>query len=255
MNKIYLMRSTVSIFIFFMATLNSVKADSNFAISNLNAFSFFETSSEPLIVDGITSAYKLGAVGAEINVLLSKNINITGALGFGYAPNQSISYSDANFNGNIQSVYTKIGIVYHLTDLPKRTSVDLLIEAENREVKGDNLTGFRRGTALTGKVSSGLNTTNLMMKATQNLFGPHLTSSIGLGLSKWEFNGTGHAWTPTAMEIEKNANGNGIDPFAEVMLAIKGERYSYLFKLRRNKISADNTVYIDQLQFQISKSF
>ena len=55
--------------------------------------------------------------------------------------------------------------------------------------------------------------------------------------------------------IEKNANGNGIDPFAEVMLAIKGERYSYLFKLRRNKISADNTVYIDQLQFQISKSF
>ncbi|MGY8788978.1 MAG: hypothetical protein ACKVKR_01505, partial [Pseudomonadales bacterium] len=66
-----------------------------------NTFAFFETTSAPLEVDGVSSPYQMGAIGVELQIPILNEYKISAGLGYGYAPTQPVSFKDANLKGDI----------------------------------------------------------------------------------------------------------------------------------------------------------
>ena len=213
-----------------------------------NTFAFFETTSANLVVDDVSSPYRMGAIGAEMHIPVLDNYKLSAGFGYGYAPNQSVFFSDANFKGNISTIYTKLGVERNLFRPSKTTDVDVLFDIEAREVSSESLIGLRRGTALTGSLQSKLKSKNLMIKASKLLLKQDFGVSIGFGLNQWNFSGEG-------IKIDKTAQANGIDPFAELNLHFIKNNFEYELGIRRGRISADKILWLDRLSFSISKSF
>ena len=221
-----------------------------------NTFAFFETTSAPLEVDGVSSPYQMGAIGVELQIPILNEYKISAGLGYGYAPTQPVSFKDANLKGDITTLYTKLGIERNLLRPSKTVNVSVLFDLESRKVDGKSLIGSRSdGTPLTGNLQSKFKSQNLMIKASKSILKQDFGVSIGFGLSKWNFSGEGHALTPSSIKIDKTAKANGIDPFAELNLHFIKNNFEYDLGIRRGRISADNLVWLDRLSFSISKNF
>jgi len=221
-----------------------------------NTFAFFETTSASLVVEGVSSPYRMGAIGAEIHIPVLDKYKLSAGFGYGYAPNQLVSFSEANFKGDISSIYTRLGVERDLFRPSKTTDVSVLFDIEAREVSGESLIGSRRGTALNRSLQSKLKSQNLMIKASKSLLKQDFEISVGFGLSKWNFSGKGKAQQPSGIsEINKTAKANGIDPFAELNLHLIKNNFEYDLGIRRGRISADDLVWLNRLSFSISKNF
>ena len=74
----------------------------------LSPFALYEQSAKSIVIDGVSTKYGLGVLGAEIKSNISVQFQISGKIGYGQNNDQAVSFSGANFNGMVRGSYLEV---------------------------------------------------------------------------------------------------------------------------------------------------
>lgn len=211
---------------------------------SIEPFALYEQAKDPIIIDGVSTKYGLGVLGAQIRYSSDKNFNFSGAIGYGENNNQDVSYSGTNFNGKVSGLYLQASGTKEVFAL-NETKFALEGGFIWRNVKADNLVGSRGGLTVIGDSKTKFSSLDTSLNITQNLT-DKLFATIGLGYSYWSINADANAVSLDGNPVNglnKKIDSEGFDPIYKVGLGYKGNSTNFSFNLAcrslRSKTKSD----------------
>ena len=217
-------------------------------------FVLYEQSAKNIIIDGVSTKYGLGVIGLNLEKSLSNNLKISGKLGYGQNNDQAVSFSSANFNGQVRGSYFDIKAVQKIF---QNNTLNLNAEVHfiNRELKAPDLTGARNGLALTGETNTFFNSSDIKLGTKFNI-SPTSIIKISAGISQWHLNAKAtayYAFNGITASAKKNINTIGQDPVFEAALISNIADHS--FELLASSRSLRSKANTDVLTAQITYLF
>ena len=210
---------------------------------NITPFILYEQAPERIVIDGVSTRYGLGVLGGEAKLYSSSKFESYIRLGLGYNNNQSVSFSQANFDGPVTGAFAEFRIK---RQIGKVQDINFAIEGilAHRDLKAEELDGERNGLKLSGESTSSISSLDTLI--TSNLDLSHKTSvGASLGGAYWNLKADASALysangvTATA---RKSIDTKGFDPLVSIFLDHKINGSNLLFKLsNRSLYSKANT--------------
>lgn len=185
-------------------------------------FTLYEHTPSPIIVDGVSTKYRLGVIGGQLSLRSTENFNVTARLGFGQNNNQEVTFGGAKFTGKVTGYYFDMNASKAVLSLVNST-ISIGAGYSNRNLEATDLNGYRNGLALTGSSKSKISSTDLLVKIDHKL-SRKFYASASLGYAKWHMFADANAYFSQG-GIRANANKKidttGYDPVYKLDLAYK----------------------------------
>ena len=218
-------------------------------------FGLYEQSPKPILVDGVSTKYGLGVLGAELRSNVSDQFLLSGKIGYGQNNDQDVSFSGANFNGMVRGSYLEGagGYTFYATQ-----SYTLFGEAKliNRALHAPDLKGTRNGLALTGKADTTIRTADALFCVKYSL-AKQSAIKVSAGYTRWHLiaDATGYfASNGITATARKKIDTIGHDPVFELSFETTQKSRSIIAKIASRSLhsKASTEILTAELIYQLS---
>lgn len=188
-------------------------------------FALGERAPENIIVDSVSTKYRLGVIGGQVTYSEPGTVNLSTRLGCGQNKNQEIALSGATFKGQVTGTYVEAKAQKNIL---ARGNTLLSLEGgySERDLKADDLIGSRNGLELTGQSVSSISSFDLMLNLQQNVT-DRLSATATIGQANWHMDADATAYFALG-SIRANANKkidtSGRDPIYKLGFDYAGDK-------------------------------
>ena len=183
----------------------------------VSPFALYEQADNQIVVDGVSSQYALGVAGIAFNFNVINNFELTAAAGYGFTPNQKVSFAGANLMDDVSGTYTGLGAKIKIYENSRGQKIKLEYQMHNRDLRAPTLTGSRNGSPLTGNSDIQYDSNDFGISVVHP-FSEDVSTHFAFGVSKWDFAANGTASTNSGITARKNIITSASDPYWSVGL-------------------------------------
>jgi hypothetical protein len=218
-------------------------------------FALYEQSAKSIVIDGVSTKYGLGVLGAEIKTNISDQFQLSGKIGYGQNNDQAVSFSGANFKGVVRGSYLEAAGRYAFYSFEKFEFFGD-VKFINRTLHASDLTGTRNGLSLTGKADTTIRTSDALLGFRYALSD---TTSIkfAAGYHQWHLiaDATGYyASNGITATARKKIDTIGIDPVFDVSIEDTQANRTIVAKIASRSLhsEANTEILTAELIYQLS---
>lgn len=225
----------------------AAQAESDFDYALSLTTSYSEASQSVRILDKYAS-FRTGGGGLKLEVSHSGYGGLYVGAGGGYSPKETASFVGANVSGSATSTFYEYGYSHEYA-VSAAGGLVFAVDYVAYDITGD-FSGDRAGVPVTAQITSDISTTNFSLAWRQS-FSDQVHVSLGLGRSRWAIEALAKGSLGQSIRATTEARAVGEDP----LYFIKAEVYAFGYPLdvryQRSALSADNSVALNAIQFQL----